>query len=74
MAFISKADAAAFLGVEVSTLNSWRWNGRGPKYHRLSHKKVVYDEGALREFALSCAVAPSVRAFMEERRGTLQEA
>lgn len=74
MKLLSTTEAAKMLGVSVATLNSWRWKGVGPAYIRLSHKTVSYDEDALRAYAKERVVIPSVRAFMEVRCATLQEA
>ncbi len=73
MALITKEQAAEMLCVKVSTLDSWRWNGRGPGWVELP-KAIRYDDEVIREYIRVNTRVPSVQAFLEERRGTLQEA
>lgn len=39
--------AAAYLGLQPSTLEQWRWKGRGPEFIRLSRRAVRYERAAL---------------------------
>lgn len=47
--------AAEYLGVSVSTLNSWRSMGKGPRYVRLA-RKVVYRLADLEQFVEQAVV------------------
>jgi hypothetical protein len=42
--------AARILNVKTQTLAKWRWEGRGPRFIRLSSRRVVYDMRDLREW------------------------
>jgi len=44
------AEAAEYLGVSVSQMAQWRFNGRGPKYVALSPRKIRYTRAAIEEF------------------------
>ena len=46
-------DAAQFLNVRPSTLEQWRWNGRGPKYCKIGRSCRYRIE--------------DLKAFLEER-------
>lgn len=37
--FFDETQAAAFLGLKRSTLESWRLNGKGPRFYRLGAGK-----------------------------------
>lgn len=39
---VAEAEAAAFLGVKVSTLQAWRVRGGGPRFVRPSHRLIRY--------------------------------
>lgn len=73
MPLITKEQAAEMLCVKPSTLDNWRWTGKGPEYVEFP-KAIRYDEKVIREYIASHTRKPSVHAFMEERRGSLQEA
>jgi hypothetical protein len=51
-ATLNVSEAAFFLGVSESTLNTWRTRGRGPRYVRLG-RKVLYRIAALNDYLLS---------------------
>jgi hypothetical protein len=67
MALLTKKEAATELGVKETTLDNWRWTGKGPAYISLP-KAVRYDLAELRRFIAENTRQPSVQAFMEERR------
>lgn len=70
MALMSKAQTAIELGVTETTLDNWRWTGRGPAYVKL-HKEVRYHPDAIKKFIADRTRQPSVQAFMEERIATI---
>ncbi len=45
--------AAHELGVTPKTLGQWRWNGRGPKFVRISRRCIRYRRADLNEWAES---------------------
>ena len=47
---LNERQAAAFLGLTVRTLQSWRWSGKGPRYIRISARAVRYDPLDLRSY------------------------
>jgi hypothetical protein len=56
--YVSSADAAALLGVDVRLLENWRSQGRGPRYRKFS-KLVRYSISDLKAFAGAGIVDPS---------------
>lgn len=50
-ATLSVDDAAAYIGVSKSILDTWRTRGQGPRYVRLG-RRIVYRVAALDEFLL----------------------
>ena len=54
-ALIGEAAAAAFLDVEVRTMQKWRQTGAGPVFYRLSSRCLKYTRLKLREHALAHA-------------------
>jgi hypothetical protein len=46
---LNEEQAASFLGVEVKTLQYWRWKGGGPKFIKL-RRLVRYSPDSLKEF------------------------
>jgi hypothetical protein len=56
--YVSSADAAALLGVDVRLLENWRSQGRGPRYRKFS-KLVRYSISDLKAFADAGIVDPS---------------
>ncbi|HEV7675914.1 MAG TPA: helix-turn-helix domain-containing protein [Candidatus Angelobacter sp.] len=67
---ISTKQAAEMLGTTVGTLKSWRSRGLGPKWVKLG-SAVRYDVEELLDFIKRNTRVPSVRALVEDRRGTL---
>lgn len=51
-ATLNVSEAAFYLGVSESTLNTWRTRGKGPRYVRLG-RKVLYRVAALNDYLLS---------------------
>jgi excisionase family DNA binding protein len=43
------AEAAAFLNVQPSTLEQWRWNGKGPRFVKIG-RSVRYRQSDLDDF------------------------
>jgi predicted DNA-binding transcriptional regulator AlpA len=56
---LSQEEAAEFLGLSPSTLSSWRVEGRGPKFIRISGRAVRYRAGDLEIFISEREVQPS---------------
>jgi hypothetical protein len=56
--YVSSAEAAALLGVDVRLLENWRSQGRGPRYRKFS-KLVRYSIFDLKTFADARIVDPS---------------
>lgn len=54
---LNERDAAAFLGVKVTTLQAWRHRKLGPSYCKFS-KAVRYPIHALAEYAAQNEVQP----------------
>ena len=46
-------EAAEFLGVSLATLISWRRQGKGPDFVRVSDRRIVYPMTALRQHQAS---------------------
>lgn len=46
---IREREAAAILGLAVKTLQRWRWEGRGPRFHKIG-AAVRYDIAELERF------------------------
>ncbi len=51
-ATLNVPEAAMYLGVSESALNTWRTRGKGPHYVRLG-RKILYRFAALDDFLLS---------------------
>jgi excisionase family DNA binding protein len=51
-ATLNVPEAAFYLGVSESTLNTWRTRGKGPRFVRLG-RKVLYRVAALNDYLLS---------------------
>ncbi|MCU1256766.1 MAG: hypothetical protein JWM83_3065 [Candidatus Angelobacter sp.] len=67
---IPTREAAEMLGTTVGTLKSWRSRGLGPKWVKLG-TAVRYDVEELLGFIKRNTRVPSVRALVEDRRGSL---
>ena len=61
--YLSEAAAAKFLGIRPSTLTTWRWRGKGPRFTKFA-RRVYYSRASLESWLKACEVTP-VRA--EER-------
>lgn len=48
-ALLTTPEAATYLNMQPSTLEQWRWNGRGPRFIKLS-RSVRYRREDLDEF------------------------
>ncbi len=72
MALLSPAEAAKQLGIDVKTLNSWRWRGVGPAFVRFE-RHVRYDSTDIEAYIAQCRRIPSVQAFMEDRHVNLSK-
>jgi excisionase family DNA binding protein len=55
---MSTDEAAQFLGVKRSTLETWRAKRRGPTYCKPGGKRVTYRVADLRAYLAACAVDP----------------
>ena len=40
--FLTTQQAAEFLSLKLTTLNQWRWSGKGPKYIRIGERAIRY--------------------------------
>jgi len=49
-ALMTTRQAADFLGVKETTLEQWRWNGKGPEFCKLN-RAVRYRRSAVDAFA-----------------------
>jgi predicted DNA-binding transcriptional regulator AlpA len=67
---ISTKQAAEMLGTTKGTLKSWRSRGLGPTWVKLG-AAVRYDVEELLDFIKKNTHVPSVRALVEDHRGTL---
>jgi len=56
--YINEADAAAYLGVSVKTLQRWRFKRRGPAYSKVGGKLVRYSLDDLNLFTDQCRIDP----------------
>lgn len=46
-ALLTPKEAAAFLKMSEKTLEKWRSNGTGPKFRKLGHRTVRYQQSDL---------------------------
>jgi hypothetical protein len=67
---MSTKQAAEMLGTTTGTLKSWRSRGLGPTWVKLG-AAVRYDVEELLDFIKKNTHVPSVRALVEDHRGTL---
>lgn len=58
------------LGIPEGTLRYWRNVGLGPVWHKLEGS-IRYDVRDVEAYVESSRRIPSVRAYMEERNGSL---
>jgi len=54
---LSEKEAAVFYHVHRQTIANWRFQGKGPAYHKIG-RKVVYYEKDLREYLARGRVDP----------------
>jgi predicted site-specific integrase-resolvase len=65
--YLTPAQAAKYSGIPVSTLNAWRYEGRGPNFYKPAGR-VLYDRQELDSFIRSgLRKSSSVRAKATER-------
>lgn len=53
---LNEKQAASYLGLSVSTLQAWRWRGRGPAYLKLGGRTIRYRMADLDSFLAGCRV------------------
>lgn len=58
-ALLTPKQAASFLQVSEKTLEKWRTKGTGPKFRRLGHRMVRYQQSDLDAWPGSPSAAPS---------------
>ena len=66
---ISTKEAAEMLGVTEATLKTWRCREKGPEWVKVEGA-VRYDTARLLEYIRKHTHVPSVRALVEDHRGT----
>lgn len=74
MKLITTLEAAKIVGVEPSTLRSWRCAKVGPPFVRLTARSVKYDERDIHIYVAERRFTPSVRATEVNRHAALQAA
>ena len=67
---VSTKEASEILGRSPATLKRWRYEGDGPKYVEI-RRRIRYDVSVLQEYIRTNTRVPSVRAALEEIRGSL---
>jgi hypothetical protein len=68
--FLKSKSVAAMLEIPEGTLRYWRNVGLGPVWHKLEGS-IRYDLADVLRYIESNRRIPSVRAYMEERNGSL---
>lgn len=68
--FLKSKSVAAMLDIPEGTLRHWRNVGLGPVWHKLEGS-IRYDVRDVEAYVESNRRIPSVRAYMEERNGSL---
>ena len=53
---LSPREVAETYGLSVGTLNNWRYQKRGPKYHRISRRKIIYFVTDVEAYLKRCTV------------------
>jgi hypothetical protein len=56
--FFDTNQAAEFLELKPNTLEVWRWQGRGPRFVRLSRRAIRYQLSDLLKFGRARIVEP----------------
>jgi len=67
---VATHQAAQILGRSPATLKRWRYQGIGPNYVEIEGR-IRYDVRVLLDYLKTNTRVPSVRAAMEESRGTI---
>jgi hypothetical protein len=67
---VSTKEASEILGRSPATLKRWRYEGDGPKYVEI-RRRIRYDVSVLQEYIRTNTRVPSVRAALEEIRGSI---
>ena len=62
MKMLKEAEAAEIVGVSVRTLQTWRVEGRGPKYAKLGLRAVRYDKDLLEDWLRKRTVQSTAEA------------
>jgi predicted DNA-binding transcriptional regulator AlpA len=57
--YVRRREAARFLGLSYGTLSNWASAGRGPSFHRLGGRTVIYELSALHAFVAAGRVETS---------------
>jgi hypothetical protein len=69
-AMLNEHQAAEKLGIEVTTLRTWRCRKKGPPFFKLENWAIRYDADEIEAYKLRSRHDPvSVRASKETRRG-----
>lgn len=70
MTLLTAKQLSLMLGIPEGTLRYWRNVGLGPVWHKLEGS-IRYDVRDVEAYVESNRRIPSVRAYMEERNGSL---
>ncbi len=70
MKLLTAKQLSLILGIPEGTLRYWRNVGLGPVWHKLEGS-IRYDVRDVEAYVESNRRIPSVRAYMEERNGSL---
>ncbi|RSL17702.1 hypothetical protein EDE15_3240 [Edaphobacter aggregans] len=70
MKLLTAKQLSLVLGIPEGTLRYWRNVGLGPVWHKLEGS-IRYDVRDVEVYVESSRRIPSVRAYMEERNGSL---
>lgn len=68
--FLKSSSVAKMLDIPEGTLRYWRNVGLGPVWHKLEGS-IRYDVRDVEAYVESNRRIPSVRAYMEERNGSV---
>lgn len=67
---VNSRRAAEMLGKSPDTLKRWRWLGVGPDYVDVEGS-IMYDLSVLEDYVRKNTRVPSVRAALENTRGSI---
>lgn len=56
--WLTADDVGTLLRVSPATLRSWRGSGKGPPFHRLTGKKLLYERGEVEAWLAERIVRP----------------